>query len=78
MNGDFLSLMNCMKESVVHGRFGLGTVVRMEGEGADAKAIINFTMLAKKIVTKIRQGQRSLSEDFKLLRLWNTIQTEPN
>ena len=35
-------------------------------------------MPEKKIVTKIRQGQRGLSEDFKLLRLWNTIQTEPN
>ena len=33
---------------VVHGRFGLGTVVRMEGEGADAKAIINFDNAGEK------------------------------
>tara|TARA_Y100000385_G_scaffold291938_1_gene374273 strand:- start:10598 stop:13009 length:2412 start_codon:yes stop_codon:yes gene_type:complete len=48
-NGDFLT-PNELHEGkrVVHGRFGLGTVVRMEGEGADAKAIINFDNAGEK------------------------------
>ena len=33
---------------VVHGRFGLGKVIRLEGEGADAKAIINFDNAGEK------------------------------
>ena len=36
----------------------------MEGEGADAKAIINFDNAGeKKIVTKIRQGQCCINKD---------------
>jgi len=48
-SGDFLK-PNELHEGkrVVHGRFGLGTVVRMEGEGADAKAIINFDNAGEK------------------------------
>ena len=33
---------------VVHGRFGLGTVKALEGEGADAKAIITFDNAGEK------------------------------
>ena len=49
MGGDFLKPHELHEgKRVVHGRFGLGTVVRMEGEGADAKAIINFDNAGEK------------------------------
>ena len=49
MSGDFLKPHELHEgKRVVHGRFGLGTVVRMEGEGADAKAIINFDNAGEK------------------------------
>jgi DNA helicase-2/ATP-dependent DNA helicase PcrA len=48
-SGDFLKPKELHEgKRVVHGRFGLGTVVRMEGEGADAKAIINFDNAGEK------------------------------
>ena len=49
MSGDFLKPHELHEgKRVVHGRFGLGTVVHMEGEGADAKAIINFDNAGEK------------------------------
>jgi DNA helicase-2/ATP-dependent DNA helicase PcrA len=33
---------------VVHGRFGLGIIKSLEGEGADAKAIIEFDNAGEK------------------------------
>ena len=49
MSGDFLKPHELYEgKRVVHGRFGLGTVVRMEGEGADAKAIIDFDNAGEK------------------------------
>jgi DNA helicase-2/ATP-dependent DNA helicase PcrA len=49
MSGDFLKPHELHEgKRVVHGRFGLGTVARMEGEGADAKAIINFDNAGEK------------------------------
>jgi DNA helicase-2/ATP-dependent DNA helicase PcrA len=49
MSGDFLKPHELHEgKRVVHGRFGLGTVVRMEGEGPDAKAIINFDNAGEK------------------------------
>ena len=49
VSGDHLSpeqLSEGMR--VVHGRFGLGTVKALEGEGADAKAIITFDNAGEK------------------------------
>ncbi len=49
MSGYFLKPHELSEgKRVVHGRFGLGTVVRMEGKGADAKAIINFDNAGEK------------------------------
>lgn len=48
-SGDFLKPDELHEgKRVLHGRFGLGTVVRMEGEGSDAKAIINFDNAGEK------------------------------
>jgi len=48
-SGDNLSREQMSKGMrVVHGRFGLGTIKALEGEGADAKAIITFDNAGEK------------------------------
>lgn len=48
-SGDFLKANELHEgKRIVHGRFGLGTVIRLEGEGADTKAIVNFDNAGEK------------------------------